>query len=77
MQAGLVYGYLGQVDFIIRKMKEEIGRDDIAVIATAATAECSSKSRNRSIITMQSCSLKDCFTFTKKIENSLKRNMKK
>ena len=34
MQAGLVYGYLGQVDFIIRKLKEEIGRDDIKVSAT-------------------------------------------
>ncbi|MGI6109230.1 MAG: type III pantothenate kinase [Eubacteriaceae bacterium] len=34
MQAGLVYGYLGQVEYIIKKMKEEIGRDDIKVIAT-------------------------------------------
>lgn len=35
MQAGLVYGYIGQVDYIIRKMKREIGGDeDIKVIAT-------------------------------------------
>lgn len=34
MQAGLTYGYLGQVEYIIRKMKEEIGRDDIKVVAT-------------------------------------------
>lgn len=78
MQAGLVYGYLGQVDFIIRKMKEEIGRDDIKVIATGGYGRMflGENSGNRSIITMQSCPLKDCFTFTKKIENSLKRNMK-
>lgn len=35
MQAGIVYGYVGQVDYIVRKMKAEIGGDEhIKVIAT-------------------------------------------
>lgn len=34
MQAGLVYGYIGQAEYIIRKMKEESGIEGIQVIAT-------------------------------------------
>lgn len=35
MQAGIVYGYVGQVDYIIRKMKAEMGEcGDVRVIAT-------------------------------------------
>lgn len=34
MQAGLVYGYIGQTEYIIRKMKEESGYDDVTVVAT-------------------------------------------
>lgn len=33
MQAGLVYGYIGQVEYIVKRMKEELGRDDIIVVA--------------------------------------------
>lgn len=33
MQAGLVYGYIGQVEYIVNKIKEEIGYD-MKVIAT-------------------------------------------
>lgn len=33
MQAGLVYGYIGQVEYIINKMKEETGDKDLKVIA--------------------------------------------
>lgn len=32
MQAGIVYGYIGQVEYIVRKMREELG--DFYVIAT-------------------------------------------
>ena len=32
MQAGIVYGYIGQVEYIVRKMREELG--DFKVIAT-------------------------------------------
>ncbi len=34
MQAGIVYGYIGQVEYIVAKIKEELGEPDIKVIAT-------------------------------------------
>lgn len=34
MQAGIVYGYIGQTEYIIEKMKEESGLDNLKVIAT-------------------------------------------
>lgn len=34
MQAGLVYGYIGQTEYIIRKVKEELGILQIRVVAT-------------------------------------------
>ncbi len=38
MQAGLVYGYIGQVEYIVAKMKEELNIPDIKVIATGGLA---------------------------------------
>lgn len=34
MQAGLVYGYIGQTEYIIRKVKEEMGLEYMHVVAT-------------------------------------------
>ncbi len=34
MQAGLVYGYIGQVEYIVKKVKEESGIQDLKVVAT-------------------------------------------
>ncbi len=34
MQAGLVYGYIGQTEYIIQKVKEESGLKDLRVVAT-------------------------------------------
>lgn len=34
MQAGLVYGYIGQTEYIIKKMKEESGYTNAKVVAT-------------------------------------------
>lgn len=34
MQAGVVYGYIGLVEYIIRRMKKELGDPDALVIAT-------------------------------------------
>lgn len=34
MQAGLVYGCIGQTEYIIRKIKEEAGLDKVMVVAT-------------------------------------------
>lgn len=38
MQAGLVYGYIGQTEYIIRKMKEETGQKDIKTVACGGYA---------------------------------------
>lgn len=34
MQAGLMYGQIGQTEYIIRKVKEESGIQDLKVVAT-------------------------------------------
>lgn len=34
MQAGLIYGYIGQTEYIIKKVKEEMKNDNIKVVAT-------------------------------------------
>lgn len=34
MQAGLMYGQIGQTEYIIRKVKEETGRQDMKVVVT-------------------------------------------
>ncbi len=34
MQAGLVYGYIGQTEYIIKKVKEEMKNENIKVVAT-------------------------------------------
>ena len=34
MQAGLVYGQIGQTEYIIKKVKEEAGLDEMRTVAT-------------------------------------------
>jgi len=38
MQAGIYYGFVGQVDEIVSRMKEELGEDTV-VVATGGLAE--------------------------------------
>ncbi|HZJ56982.1 MAG TPA: type III pantothenate kinase [Clostridia bacterium] len=38
MQAGIVYGYIGQVDYIVRRMKRELNAPNVKVIATGGLA---------------------------------------
>lgn len=38
MQSGIVFGYVGQVDFIVKRMKKEIKEDSIKVVATGGLA---------------------------------------
>ncbi|QZY57563.1 type III pantothenate kinase [Crassaminicella profunda] len=38
MQSGMVYGYVGLVDYIVRRMKEELGDPNTKVIATGGLA---------------------------------------
>ena len=39
MQAGLLYGFAGLVEYIVKKTKAEIGRPDAKVIATGGMGE--------------------------------------
>jgi len=39
MQAGLLYGYIGQIEYLIRKMKAEANAPDAKVIATGGMAQ--------------------------------------
>ncbi len=39
MQAGLVYGYIGQTEYIIAQIKKETGRDDIKTVACGGYAK--------------------------------------
>ena len=38
MQAGIVYGYIGQINYLIDRMKKELGEPDAKVIATGGLA---------------------------------------
>ena len=38
MQAGIVYGYIGQINYLIDRMKKELGEPDARVIATGGLA---------------------------------------
>lgn len=38
MQTGLVYGYIGQVEYIVKEIKKELNNPDIKVIATGGYA---------------------------------------
>ncbi|MGI6004891.1 MAG: type III pantothenate kinase [Christensenellales bacterium] len=38
MQAGIIYGYVGQVEYIVKKMKDELGDKNAYVVATGGLA---------------------------------------
>lgn len=46
MQAGMVYGYAGQIENIVRRMKEEMGGGSITVIATGGIASLIKEATN-------------------------------
>ena len=39
IQSGVIYGYVGQVDYIVRRMKAELGEPDTKVIATGGLSK--------------------------------------
>ena len=39
LQAGMVYGSTGMVKYIVKKLKQESGYDDVKVIATGGLSE--------------------------------------
>lgn len=49
MQAGIIYGYIGQVDYIVSKMKKEMqakGEEEPVVVATGGLAKLIAKDSN-------------------------------
>ena len=38
MQSGIVFGYIGQIEYLIKRMKKELGREDTKVVATGGLA---------------------------------------
>ena len=38
LQAGLIYGHIGQVNYLIKRMKKELGNDNVQVVATGGMA---------------------------------------
>jgi type III pantothenate kinase len=57
MQAGIIYGYVGQVDYIIRRMKKELGSDATVVatggLATLMAAETKAINEVNSLLTLK------------------------
>ena len=43
MQAGIIFGFAGLVENILRKIKKELGVDDIKVVATGGLGEIIAK----------------------------------
>lgn len=39
IQSGVIYGYVGQVDYIVRRMKKELGEENAKVIATGGLSK--------------------------------------
>ncbi len=39
IQSGVIYGYIGQVDYIVKRMKKELGSEDAKVIATGGLSK--------------------------------------
>ena len=38
MQAGLLYGYIGQIEYLIKKIMQQMGEEDVKIIATGGMA---------------------------------------
>jgi len=57
MQAGIIYGYVGQVDFIIKRMKKELGSDALVVatggLSSLMAAETKAINEVNSLLTLK------------------------
>ena len=47
MQAGIYYGFVGQINEVVRRIKAEMKRDDIKVIATGGLASLFAKAASQ------------------------------
>ena len=60
MQAGIIYGFVGQVDYIVNRMKKELGSKNTKVIATGGFARLiASESETINIVNGQPLRTKD------------------
>ena len=56
MQAGIIYGYIGQVDYIVKKMKSEMinmGEEEPFVVATGGLAQVIRKDSSAAVFKVQ------------------------
>lgn len=68
MQAGLVYGQIGQTEYIIKRMKEESGYPDAKVIATGGLGKMIANETDMIDVYDSQLTLKDFGSFTKRIK---------
>ena len=59
MQAGLVYGYIGQTEYIIEKVKEETGFRDMKAVATGGLGKIIAEATDKITIYDPNLTLKD------------------
>ena len=66
MQSGLVYGQIGQAEYLIKKVKEESGMDNIKVVATGGLGRIISESTDAIDIYDANLTLKGIYLVYKK-----------
>lgn len=69
MQAGLVYGNIGQTEYIIKKIKEETGLDNIKVVATGGLGKIISDATDMIDIYDSNLTLKGLQLIYSKVKN--------
>ena len=72
MQSGLVYGQIGQAEYLVRKVKEESGLENIKVVATGGLGRIISESTDAIDIYDANLTLKGIYLVYKKQNRSTK-----
>lgn len=70
MQSGVIYGYIGLVEGILKRMKDEVGEEDIKIVATGGFANFLKKATNVFDITDSHLTLKGLKLIFEKNEQS-------
>lgn len=66
MQSGLVYGQIGQTEYIIKKVREETGLEDMKVVATGGLGRIIAESTNMIDVYDPNLTLKGIYSVYKK-----------
>ena len=72
MQAGLVYGQIGQTEYIVKRVKEESGLEDIKVVATGGLGRIIAEETDAIDIYDPNLTLKGIFLIYKKQNRRIK-----